>query len=243
MIAAGKRAEATRTAAPFGVRSAKSTVEFDEVNAHIHRVINASAPNDSKDRFAGLGVRVIEGEARFRDAKTVIVGPELDIKFEIKARRFVIATGSRPIVPAVSGIEQVPYLTNENAFELREQPKHLIVLGGGAVGLELAQAFRRLGSEVTVLDAAQPLGKEDPECTAIVLDAFAREGITIRSEVKIERVRRLRQRIEIVLAGATGETIQGTDLLVATGRRPNIDALNLQAARIKHESDGIVVNN
>jgi pyruvate/2-oxoglutarate dehydrogenase complex dihydrolipoamide dehydrogenase (E3) component len=146
-------------------------------------------------------------------------------------------------VPPISGIEQVPYLTNENAFEIRERPKHLIVLGGGAVGLELAQAFRRLGSEVTVLDAAQPLGKEDPECTAIVLDAFAREGITIRSEVKIERVRRLRQRIEIVLAGATGETIQGTDLLVATGRRPNIDALNLQAARIKHESDGIVVNN
>ena len=137
----------------------------------------------------------------------------------------------------------MPYLTNENAFEIRERPKHLIVLGGGAVGLELAQAFRRLGSEVTVLDAGQPLGKEDPECTAIVLDAFAREGITIRSEVKIERVRWLRQRIEIVLAGAAGETIQGTDLLVATGRRPNIEALNLQAARIKHESDGIVVNN
>jgi pyruvate/2-oxoglutarate dehydrogenase complex dihydrolipoamide dehydrogenase (E3) component len=163
MIAAGKRAEAMRTAAPFGVRSAKPTVEFDEVNDHIHRVINAIAPNDSKERFAGLGVRVIEGEARFLDSKTVVIGPELDIKFEIKARRFVIATGSRPIVPSVSGIEQVPYLTNENAFELRERPKHLIVLGGGPVGMELAQAFRRLGSEVTVLDTAQPLEQEDPE--------------------------------------------------------------------------------
>jgi pyruvate/2-oxoglutarate dehydrogenase complex dihydrolipoamide dehydrogenase (E3) component len=238
MIAAGRRAEAFRTSGPFGIKPAKPVVEFAEVNDHIHSVIKAIAPNDSKERFTGLGVRVIEGEARFRDPKTIVVGP-----YEIAARRFVIATGSRPDVPPISGLEQVPYLTNENAFEIRERPKHLIVLGGGAVGLELAQAFRRLGSEVTVLDAGQPLGKEDPECAAIVLDAFAREGITIRSEVTIERVQRLRQRIEIVLAGAAGETIQGTDLLVATGRRPNIDALNLQAARIKHESDGIVVNN
>jgi len=242
MIAAGKRTEVMRTAAPFGVTSAKPTVEFDEVNDHIHRVINAIAPNDSKERFAGLGVRVIEGEARFLDGKTVVVGPELDVKFKIKARRFVIATGSRPIMPAISGIEQVPYLTNENAFELRERPKHLIILGGGPVGMELAQAFRRLGSEVTVLDMAQPLGNEDPECAAIVFDAFAREGITIRSGIKVERVRRLRQRIEVVLAGDTEETIQGTDLLVAIGRRPNIDALDLAAARVKYEPHGIVVN-
>jgi len=242
MIAAAKRAEAMRTAPPFGVKSAKPTVEFDEVNDHIHRAINAIAPNDSKERFTGLGVRVIEGEARFLDSKTVVVGRELDIKFEIRARRFVIATGSRPIVPAVSGIEQVPYLTNENAFELRERPKHLIVLGGGPIGMELAQAFRRLGSEVTVLDMAEPLGKEDQECTAIVFDAFAREGITIRSRVKVERVRRLRQRIEVVLAGDTEETIQGTDLLVAIGRRPNIDALDLAAARVKYEPNGIAVN-
>src|SRR5690606_16227641 len=108
--------------------------------------------------------------------------------------------------------------------------------------LELAQAFRRLGSEVTVLELAQPLGKEDPECAAIVLDAFAREGITIRGGVKVERVRRLRARIEVVLAGATEETIQGTDLLVAIGRRPNIAGLDLEAARIKHQPNGIVVN-
>jgi pyruvate/2-oxoglutarate dehydrogenase complex dihydrolipoamide dehydrogenase (E3) component len=238
MIAAGKRAEAFRTSGPFGIKPAKPAIEFAEVNDHIHSVIKAIAPNDSKERFTGLGVRVIEGEARFRDPKTVVVG-----SYEIGARRFVIATGSRPDVPSIPGLEQVPYLTNENAFEIRERPKHLIVLGGGPVGLELAQAFRRLGSEVTVLDAGQPLSKEDPECTAIVLDTFAREGITIRSDVKIERVRRLRQRIEIVLAGAAGETIQGTDVLVVTGRRPNIDALDLQAARIKHEPHGIVVNN
>ena len=242
MIAAGRRAEVFRTSGPFGVKPVRPNVEFDEVNDHIHRVIGAIAPNDSKERFTGMHVRVIEGEARFRDTRTVVVGQEPDIKFEIKARRFVIATGSLPVVPTISGIEQVPYLTNETVFETRERPKHLIVIGGGPIGLELAQAFRRLGSEVTVLELAQPLGKEDPECAAIVLDAFAREGITIRSGVKVERVRRLRARIEVVLAGATEETIQGTDLLVAIGRRPNIAGLDLEAARIKHQPNGIVVN-
>jgi pyruvate/2-oxoglutarate dehydrogenase complex dihydrolipoamide dehydrogenase (E3) component len=242
MIAAGRRAEVFRTSAPFGVKLVRPSVEFDEVNDHIHRVIGAIAPNDSKERFTGMGVRVIEGEARFRDTRTIVVGQEPDIKFEIKARRFVIATGSLPVVPTISGLEQVPYLTNETVFETRERPKHLIIIGGGPIGLELAQAFRRLGSEVTVLELAQPLGKEDPECAAIVLDAFAREGITIRSGVKVERVRRLRARIEVVLAGATEETIQGTDLLVAIGRRPNIADLDLEAARIKHQPNGVVVN-
>jgi pyruvate/2-oxoglutarate dehydrogenase complex dihydrolipoamide dehydrogenase (E3) component len=243
MIAAANRAQTFRTSGPFGVKPENLAIEFANVNDHIHRVITAIEPNDSKERFTGLGVRVIEGEASFRDSRTVVVGSALGPGYEIRARRFVIATGSRPVVPSISGIEQVPYLTNENAFEIRERPKHLIVLGGGPVGLELAQAFRRLGSEVTVLDVALPLAKEDPECAAIVFDAFAREGITIRSGIKIERMRRLRQRIEVVLAGDSGETIQGTDLLVAVGRRPNIDSLNLQAARVKHEQHGIVVDN
>jgi len=242
MIAAGRRAEAFRTAGPFGIKPVPPSIEFDEVNDHVHRVINALAPNDSKERFTGMGVRVIEGEARFRDTRTVVVGEEAYIKFEIQARRFVIATGSLPIVPPISGLEQVPYLTNETVFEMRDRPKHLIIIGGGPIGLELAQAFRRLGSEVTVLDVAQPLGMEDPECAATVLDALAREGVTVRSGAKVERVRRLRARVEVVLAGDTEETIQGSDLLVAAGRRPNIAGLDLDAARIKYGPNGIVVN-
>jgi pyruvate/2-oxoglutarate dehydrogenase complex dihydrolipoamide dehydrogenase (E3) component len=242
MIAAGRRANVFRSSAPFGIKEAKPGVEFDQVNDRIHSVINAIAPNDSRDRFTGLGVRVIEGEARFRDTRTVVVGGDPDIKFEIKARRFVIATGSSPAVPTISGLENVPYLTNENVFDTRERPKHLIVIGGGPIGLELAQAFRRLGSEVTVLEVAQPLGREDPECASTVLDALAREGITVRSSVKVERVRQLRQRLEVVLAGATEETIQGTDLLIAAGRQPNVAGLDLDAARVKHGMQGIVVN-
>jgi pyruvate/2-oxoglutarate dehydrogenase complex dihydrolipoamide dehydrogenase (E3) component len=243
MLAAGKRAEAFGSSAPFGVQIAKPGVEFDQTNDHVHRVIDTLAPNDSRERFTGQHVRVIEGEARFLDGRTVVLGPEEDIKFEIQARRFVIATGSKPAVPAISGLDQCPYFTNANIFDARERPKHLIVLGAGSSGLELAQAFRRLGSEVTVLDIApQPLAKEDPECAAVVLDELAREGITIRSGVKVERVRTLRQRIEVVLAGDTEETIQGTELLVATGRQPNIVGLDLDAARVKHDENGITVN-
>ena len=241
MIEAGRRAEVFRSSASFGVRSAKPVVEFSEVNDHIHSVIDAITPNNSKERLTGLGVRVIEGEARFRDSKTIIIGPEPDVELEIRAKHFVIATGSRPVTPQIPGLAQVPCLTNETAFEVRERPKHLIVLGGSPVGLEFAQACRRLGSEVTVLDTAQPLAQEDPECTAVVIDALAREGITIRTGVGIERVRKIRQQVEIALAG-TSETIQGTDLLVAVGRRPNIDTLNLHAARIKHEPDRIRVD-
>jgi pyruvate/2-oxoglutarate dehydrogenase complex dihydrolipoamide dehydrogenase (E3) component len=242
MIAAGRHVEASRTSASFGIEAAKLEVEFDKVNDHIHRVIGAAAPNDSRERLTGLGVRVIEGEARFRNTRTVIVGPDDDIKFEIRARRFVIATGSLPMVPPISGIEQAAYLTNETVFETRERPKHLIVIGGEPVGLELAQAFRRLGSEVTVLDPSQPLQDEDAECSAVVLDALSREGVTIRSGVHVERVRRLRQRVEVVLAGDTEETIQGTDLLIASGRQPNLSGLGLEAARVKHQPGGIVVN-
>jgi len=242
MIAAARRGEIYRSSAPFGIKPVRPGIEFDHVNDHVHQVIASIAPNDSKERFTGLGVRVIQGEARFRDTRTVVVGDETDIRYAVRARRFVIATGSLPAIPPIPGLEQVPYLTNETVFDLRERPKHLIVIGGGPVGMELAQAFRRLGSEVTVLEAAQPLGKEDPECAAIVLDAFAREGITVRSGVNIARVRRVRQRIEVVLAGDTEEVIQGSDLLVAAGRRPNIAGLDLEAGRIRHGPDGIIVN-
>ena len=244
LIASAKRAEAMRSAAPFGIKPQKPGVEFYQVNDHIQDVIAAIAPNDSKERFTGLGVRVIEGEARFTDAKTVAVGDQ----FEIKARRFVIATGSRPAVPPIPGLDNTPYLTNETVFEMRERPKHLIVIGAGAIGLELAQAFRRLGSDVTVLEAAAPLAGEDPECAAVVLDALAREGVTVRTGVTVTKVKRARNRIEVELevAGTDGkktiEMVGGSDLLVAAGRRPAVEGLGLDAAGINFSGSGIHVD-
>ena len=166
---------------------------------------------------------------------------------DIKARRFVIATGGSPALPQIPGLAETPHLTDATVFELAACPRHLIVIGAGAVGLELAQAFRRLGADVTVLEAAVPLGGEDPECAGVVLAALAREGIVIRAGVTIARVRRALARVQVDIVAAAGgetikETIEGTHILVAAGRCPNFDDLDLDAAGIAYEPDGITVD-
>jgi pyruvate/2-oxoglutarate dehydrogenase complex dihydrolipoamide dehydrogenase (E3) component len=236
LIAAGKRARAITNAAAFGVSTQAADIDFAKVHRHVHGVIAAIAPNDSKERFNGLGVRVIEGAARFKDRNTVVVNAT-----EIVARRFVVATGSSPALPPIAGLDHVPYLTNETVFDLTARPEHLIVIGAGAIGLELAQAFCRLGSAVTVLEAAEPLAREDKECAAIVLDALAREGVAIRSHVAIARVEAAGAKIKAVLGD--GETaIEGSHLLIATGRKANTEGLALEAARIACDRNGIKVN-
>ncbi len=236
LIAAARRARMLAEAPVFGVTAPDMRIDFQRVHDHVHEVIAAIAPNDSKERFTGLGVRVIEGAARFSDAGTVVVG---DI--EIKARRFVIATGSSAAIPPIPGLDAVPYLTNETIFDLAARPDHLIVIGGGPIGLELAQAFRRLGSAVTVLEGAEPLSREDPECAAVVLSQLEREGIVIRKGVTIARVEQARQ-LRVVLGGETEAAIEGSHLLVATGRRATVEGLGLEQAGIKFERKGIVVD-
>ena len=205
----------------------------------MQRVIAAIAPTNSAERFAGLGVRVIKGHAKFKDRRTVVVGDD----YEIRARRFVIATGSTPALPPIPGLDEGPYLTNETVFDLTERPDRLIIIGAGPIGLEMAQAFRRLGSEVTVLEAAAPLAKDDPECAAIVLDQLEREGVVIRSGVKVARVKHASGSVAVTFEGAGGEeTVEGRYLLVATGRKPTTDGLDLDAAGIKYDRSGILVN-
>jgi pyruvate/2-oxoglutarate dehydrogenase complex dihydrolipoamide dehydrogenase (E3) component len=244
LLAAAKRLTAVRNAEPFGIRTQRATVDFRQVHDHVHRVIGAIAPNDSAARFTGLGVRVVEGAARFKDARTVVVD---HADCEIRARRFVVATGSTAAVPPIPGLDGTPYLTNETVFDLRALPKHLIVIGAGPVGLELAQAFRRLGSEVTVLEAGQPLAKDDPECAAIVLDQLARDGVVVRAGTRVLSVTKVRTRIAVLVTGmaeddAPTETIEGTHLLVATGRQAAVDGLDLDKAGIRTGRDGIVVD-
>ena len=190
ILAAGKHAHAIVTGPHFGVH-AKGTggkpfdVDFTRVHDHIHEVIGTIEPNDSVERFEGLGVTVLGGEGRFTDAHTVMVG-----NTTVKARRFVIATGSRPFVPPIPGLDQVPYLTNEILFDRKELPQHLIVVGGGPIGLEMAQAHRRLGAEVTVIEAAQLLGREDREATGIVKTALEAEGVTLHEKALVTNVAR-----------------------------------------------------
>ena len=211
LLAAAKRAELMRSAGPFGVTAQAVDVDFAKVHDHVQRVIAAIAPTDSAERFAGLGVRVIKGHAKFKDRRTVVVGDEV----EIRARRFVIATGSTPALPPIPGLDEGPYLTNETVFSLSDRPDGLIIIGAGPVGLEMAQAFRRLGSAVTVLEAAAPLAKDDPECAAIVIDQLDREGVVIRSGVKVVRVKHASGGVAVTFEGSGGEeTIEGRYLLV-----------------------------
>jgi pyruvate/2-oxoglutarate dehydrogenase complex dihydrolipoamide dehydrogenase (E3) component len=240
LIAASKRVANIRAATAFGVVTEQPKINFLDVHRHILNVIATIAPNDSKERFTALGVRVVQGAARFKDAATLLVDNK-DI--EVRARRFVIATGSMPAVPPIKGLGSVPYLTNETVFDLTTCPKHLIVIGAGSIGLELAQAFRRLGAAITVLEAASPLSHDDAECAEIVLDQLAREGLTLHTGVEVRRVNCARGKIQAIIANRSGEeTIEGSHLLLAAGRRPNIDDLALDAAGIKHGNGGIKVD-
>jgi pyruvate/2-oxoglutarate dehydrogenase complex dihydrolipoamide dehydrogenase (E3) component len=238
LLAAAKHAAQIRDGEKFGVSAQGAAVDFRQVHSHVHRVIAAIVPVDSEERFTGLGVRVIRAAARFKDRHTVVAG-----EFEIRARRFVVATGSKAAVPPIPGLDTVPYLTNETIFDLTKLPQHLMVIGGGPIGIELAQAFRRLGSDVTVLEAAQPLAKDDPECAGLVLDSLARDGVTIRAGVKVGHVARQGDSIAVTLsANGKDETVEGSHLLVATGRKATTDGLGLDLAGIETDRKGIVTD-
>jgi pyruvate/2-oxoglutarate dehydrogenase complex dihydrolipoamide dehydrogenase (E3) component len=246
LLAAAAHINAMRTGAHFGLKTVRFGVDFNAVRAHVRDAIEALAPLQSRERLKGLGVRVIAGAGRFVDRKTLAVGG-----LEIKARRFVIATGSVPVLPAIAGLAETPFFTCDNVLELAECPRHLIVIGAGPAGLEMAQAFRRLGADVTVLDRSEPLAQYDRECVAIVLEALAREHVTIRSNVIIDAVRQVdvhgqrHVQVEIDAAGESGpkkETIDGTHILVAAGRRANVAGLALEAARVRYGPHGVVVN-
>ncbi len=235
LIAAAHRAEDMRRAAPFGIVAATPQVHFKRVHDHIQSVIGAIAPNDSVERFTSLGVRVISGEASFIDRRTVRVG-----EIEVQPRRFVIATGSRPALPPVPGLESVPYLTNETVFDLTTRPDHLLVIGGGPIGVELGQSFRRLGSEVTIIEAGRILGREDQEAAGYVLRSLEADGVNLRQNRKLARIEGEPGAIRAVLDD--GEIITGSHLLIAAGRAPNVEALNLGAAGVTHDKRGIMVN-
>jgi pyruvate/2-oxoglutarate dehydrogenase complex dihydrolipoamide dehydrogenase (E3) component len=227
-----------RTASPFGIRGVEPLIDHRAVHEHVKDVIARIAPNASAERFAGLGVRVIVSAARFVDRSTVKAGD-----YRILARRFVIATGSSPIIPAIPGLADVPYFTNETIFDNAVPLPHLIIIGAGSTGLELAQAHRRLGSRVTVLDAAHALGNEDPELAVVLLTRLRHEGIAIREGIRVSRVAGGQGQIRVEIESRDGtETIEGSDLLLAAGRKANVADLGLEAAGISFTSQGVKVN-
>ncbi|MCF6303025.1 MAG: FAD-dependent oxidoreductase, partial [Devosiaceae bacterium] len=238
LIAAAKRAHTIRNTSVFGVSASELKVNFGKVHAHVHGVISSIAPHDSVDRFESLGATVIRAHATFLDKKTVRAGEQI-----IKARRFVIATGSSPSIPPIKGIEDVKYLTNESIFSLTRKPAHLIIIGGGPIGMELAQAHFRLGCDVSVIEMFNPLTKDDPELGAIALRKIAAEGVTIHAQTGVEAVETRGANIFVTIKSKTEiQTISGSHLLVAAGRKANVEGLGLKEAGIKLKGGAIGVN-
>jgi pyruvate/2-oxoglutarate dehydrogenase complex dihydrolipoamide dehydrogenase (E3) component len=234
LIAAAKAAEAQRHGF-HGVAPREPEVDFAAVKDHVAAVIAQIAPVDSQDRFEGLGCTVIRAFARFTGPREVQAGDQT-----IRARRFVIATGSRPFVPSIPGIETVPYLTNETIFALRDRPVHLIVIGGGPIGIEMAQAHRRLGCDVTVIEGAKVLGREDPELAAVVVAALRAEGITLVEGQPVVRLAGSEGAVEVTLGDGT--QVRGSHILMAVGRKVALDGMGLDAAGIAHTPKGVTVD-
>ena len=238
LLAAARAAQSIRDAPRFGVDGAAPRVDFARVHAHVHDVIAGIAPHDSVERFRGLGVDVLQGAAAFVGPSEVAVGDR-----RIRARRFVVATGSSPAVPPLPGLAEVDFLTNETVFDRVELPPRLLAVGGGPIGLELAQAFRRLGAEVAVFEMARALAADDPEIAELVVTRLRREGIAIHENARVVRVERSEGGVRVVAETADGEIAdEGSDLLVAAGRTANVEGLGLERAGIEYSPRGIRVD-
>ncbi|KJE33854.1 dihydrolipoamide dehydrogenase [Thalassospira sp. HJ] len=238
LLAAAHAAENARQASRFGVLTGSVDVDFGRAIDHVHSVIADIAPHDSVERFEELGCTVIQAEARFIGPGEVTAGDST-----IKAKRFVIATGSRAAIPPIPGLESVCYFTNETIFENRVRPEHLIIIGGGPIGLEMAQAHHQLGAKVTVIEMGTILPKDDPDLVAVVRDRIKADGISLYEGAKTKEILNVNDQIRVVIEHQGIEiTLEGSHLLLATGRKPNVENLGLSDAGIDHSERGISVD-
>ncbi len=233
LLASAKQAHAMSMGKKLGVAESAAVVDYAAAKDHVADVIATIEPHDSVERFEGLGVHVIQEYGRFISETEVQAGDTV-----IEARRFVVSTGSSPFVPPIPGLDSVEYFTNENIFDLRDQPEHLIVIGGGPIGMEMAQAHRRLGSKVTVIEGSNAMGKDDPELAAIVLENLRAEGIEIVENAQAERISGSAGSITVHTPGGD---FTGSHLLMAVGRKVNIEKLDLEAGNVAHDRGGLKV--
>jgi pyruvate/2-oxoglutarate dehydrogenase complex dihydrolipoamide dehydrogenase (E3) component len=235
LLAAAHAAAAVRNAGRFGVRVGQPEIDWAEVRAHVKGAIARIAPTDSEARFRGMGVEVIRASAHF-------TGPD---EIEVAGRRLtfgrcVIAAGSAPVVPDIEGLGPVPWLTNETIFDLEEKPEHLVILGGGPIGLEMAQAHARLGCQVSVIEAGRIAGREDPELAEGLRRVLLREGVALYEGAKLARVEPDRPGLMAVLEDGT--RLAGSHLLLAVGRTPRLAGLDLPAGRIQATTRGVATD-
>lgn len=232
LLAAAHAAEAARGAARFGIRLPEPEVDWDALRRHVHGVIAGIAPTDSAARFRALGATVLHAEARFVAPDTLSVDGRT-----LTARRIVIAAGSRPSVPPIRGLDQTSFLTNTTLFDLAARPDHLVILGGGPIGLEMADAFSGLGCRVSLVEAASIASREDPELAAGLRRALAHRGVTLLEGIPV-----VAALPPATLELADGRRVEGSHLLIATGRRPNLESLGLDAGEVQASGQGIATD-
>ena len=238
LLAAAKTAQTFRKAGPFGITAQEPAIDFSAVKDYVHSVIKAIEPHDSMERFEGLGVKIFKGAAQFKNSKTITVDGQ-----EIAAKYFVIATGSRAVLPPIKGLDAKIALTNETIFDLREKPDHLVIIGGGPIGMEMAQAHRRLGCAVTVLDVGHILPRDDPEFAAVIRTALGNEGVRIIEKTNIREVEHEAGGVIVhIEKDGVSSTVRGSHILVAAGRAVNTDGIGLESAGIKFDKKGIKVD-
>ncbi len=238
LISAAKYAASARESGAYGVTSGTPSTDWAKVKSHIQKAIATIAPVDSQERFEGLGVTVIREHAHFTNPRTVASESTI-----VTAKRIVIATGSKAAIPPVPGLADVDYLTNETIFDIPDLPDHLIILGGGPIGMEMAQAFHRLGSDVTVIEMDRVLAKSDPDHAAVAARTLREEGVTLLEGHKAAKVS---AEAGVILVEAEGknekQTVRGTHLLVAAGRSPITDGLALEAGEVASDKNGVKVS-
>lgn len=231
LLNAAHAAHHARTHAIPGVRTADVEIDFPRIMAHVRASLRALEPEHSERRYRAMGVQIVRAAARFIAPDKVEAGGVV-----IRARRFIVATGAAPFIPAIPGLEQIRFLTSESVFALDTLPDRLVILGAGPAGVELAQAFARLGSRVTLVDQDRALAQEDVEFADVVTAALRRDGVEIREHAHVTSAEATAAGFALNLED--GARIEGAQLLVATGRRPNVEGLGLEAAGVRKMRDG-----
>ena len=235
LLKVARVAHQMRTADLHGLTPLEPTVDLKQVMAHVRAVVADVYQHESPEALRADGIDVFLGAAHFVDPHTITVG-----ETTLTARRVLLATGAHPSIPRIEGLESVDYLTYESVWDLETIPQHLLVVGGGPIGCEMAQAFRRLGAKVTLVEGAERLLlRDEPEASRLLAERFAEEGIDLRFNAPVERVWQDQDTIHLV---AAGHEVAGDALLVVVGRRPNVDGLDLERAGIVYSDDGIMVD-
>jgi len=237
LIRSARVADYIKRASEFGIDDAKGTVNFAKIMERVQRVVKAIEPHDSVERFTSLGVECVSGEAFITSPWTVQVGDRT-----ITTRSIVIATGARPFVPPIPGLEQIDYLTSDSLWEIRQLPQRLLVLGAGPIGCELAQSFARLGSEVTLIDQApRIMPREDDDVAALVMQRFEQGGVRVLTGCKAKSFVRNEGGSALIAESANGDvTLSFDKVLIAIGRKANVEGFGLEELAMPLETRGTV---